>query len=169
MQSAIAHRRISALAAAATLTVLMHPALSGNAAANRAHVRSDGVVTVASRFPMAETVSRLKADIAAKGITFFAEIDQQALARSAGIELPPSTLLVFGNPALGSHFITANAQAGLDWPVRLLVSGNRNGKVSLSYTNFDWIARRHAITTRGKEFATASKVIASIADSVRAK
>src|SRR5262245_17262047 len=58
-----------------------------------------------------ETVARLKKDIAAKGIVFFQEIDQAALAVKAGIELEPSVLLVFGNPPLGTQFITANPQA----------------------------------------------------------
>jgi len=38
-------------------------------------------------------------------------------------------LLIFGNPPLGTQFITANANAGLDWPVRLLVFENEKGEV----------------------------------------
>ncbi|CAN5192100.1 hypothetical protein BH10PSE7_BH10PSE7_12880 [soil metagenome] len=51
----------------------------------------------------------------------FAEIDQAKLAAKAGISLRPSTLLMFGNPALGSLFMTSKPAAGIDWPVRLLV------------------------------------------------
>ncbi len=51
------------------------------------------------------------------------------LAADAGIKLRPSTLLVFGNPPLGTLFITANPLAGLDWPVRLLVFQDENGDV----------------------------------------
>lgn len=161
--------RASALAMLSSL-VIVNPAGNGPMAAPiRQQARGDGVIKVASAYPMAETIRRLKADIASKGITFFQEIDQQALARAAGIELQPSTLLVFGNPALGSLFVTARPEAGLDWPVRLLVSADRAGRVTLAYTDFDWIARRHRITTRKKEFAMATKVIASITDSVRGK
>ena len=53
----------------------------------------------------------------------------------------------FGNPALGTQFITANAAAGLDWPMRLLVYENEKGEVWLAYTDFRWIARRHGIST----------------------
>jgi uncharacterized protein (DUF302 family) len=74
----------------------------------------DGVVRVKSAVPMAEAITRIKADIAGKGIKFFMEIDQSKLAADAGIKLRPSTLLVFGNPPLGTQFITSNPNAGLD-------------------------------------------------------
>ena len=74
----------------------------------------NGVVRVKSAYVVDETVARLKQDVAAKGIKFFSEIDQSKLASEAGIKLRPSTLLVFGNPPLGTQFITANPEAGLD-------------------------------------------------------
>ena len=80
-----------------------------------------------------------------KASKFFNEIDQSQLAADAGIKLRPSVLLIFGNPPLGTQFITANANAGLDWPVRLLVYENEKGEVWTAYTDFDWIARRHGI------------------------
>lgn len=126
----------------------------------------DGVVRVKSAHPMPETIERLKADIAAKGILFFSAIDQAALAREAGIDLPPSTLLVFGNPPLGTLFLTSDPDSGLDWPVRLLVREDADGQVWAVYTDFAWIARRHGITDRTAEFAKASEVIASITASV---
>ena len=88
----------------------------------------DGIVKVKSAYPLAVTIERLKSDIAGKGIKFFDEIDQSKLAADAGIKLRPSVLLVFGNPPLGTQFITANAAAGLDWPVRLLVFGTNPAK-----------------------------------------
>jgi uncharacterized protein (DUF302 family) len=129
----------------------------------------DGIVTVKSAYPMSETIERLKKDLANKGIKFFDEIDQSKLAADAGIKLHPSVLLVFGNPPLGTQFITANAHAGLDWPVRLLVFENDKGEVWTAYTDFDWIARRHGIENRSDQFKMASSVIASITSSVKAK
>jgi uncharacterized protein (DUF302 family) len=130
---------------------------------------NDGVVRVRSAYPIDETIARLKRDIAEKGIRFFAEIDQSKLAAEAGIKLQPSVLLIFGNPPLGTQFITANANAGLDWPVRLLVFEDGKGEVWTAYTDFDWIARRHGIKTRSDQFKMASTVIASITSSVTAK
>jgi uncharacterized protein (DUF302 family) len=129
----------------------------------------DGVVHVKSAYPITETVARLKQDIAGKGIKLFNEIDQSKLAADAGIKLKPSVLLVFGNPPLGTQFITANANAGLDWPVRLLVFENDKGEVWTAYTDFDWIAHRHGIENRGEQFKMASGVVASITSSVKAR
>src|SRR5258705_2630215 len=129
----------------------------------------DGIVRVKSAYPIGETIERLKKDIAGKGIKFFDEIDQSKLAADAGIKLQPSVLLIFGNPPLGTQFSTANANSGLDWPIRLLVFENDKGEVWTAYTDFDWIARRHGLKNRGDQFKMASTVIASIASSVKAK
>ena len=129
----------------------------------------DGIVKVKSAYSVSETIARLKQDIAAKGIMFFSEINQSKLAANAGVTLRPSTLLVFGNPPLGTLFLTSNPNSGLDWPVRLLVIQDEKGDVYTVYTDFDWIARRHGITDRMEQFATANKVVASITSSVKAK
>jgi uncharacterized protein (DUF302 family) len=129
---------------------------------------NDGIVRVKSSYNFQETIARLKKDIAAKGIRFFSEIDQTELAAGAGIKLNPSTLLVFGNPPLGTQFITSNPNAGLDWPVRLLVTQDSAGAVWTVYTDFAWIAARHGIVNRTDQFKMASMVIASITSSVKA-
>jgi uncharacterized protein (DUF302 family) len=103
--------------------------------------QGDGVVRVRSAYSMAETIARIKADVTAKGIMHFAEIDQAALA--------------------------ARPEAGLDWPVRLLVNQDEAGQVWAVYTDFKWIAARHGITDRDREFATATGVIASITSTIR--
>jgi len=134
-----------------------------------ARASDDGIIRVESSYSMEETIERLKKDIVGKGIKFFSEIDQSKLAADAGIKLRPSVLLIFGNPPLGTQFIIANANAGLDWPVRLLVFQNDKGEVWAAYTDFDWIARRHGIESRNDQFKMASAVIESITSSVKAK
>ncbi len=129
----------------------------------------DGIVRVKSAYSLGETITRLKKDIADKGIKFFDEINQSKLAADAGIKLRPSTLLVFGNPPLGTLFLTSNPAAGLDWPVRLLVLEDEKGEVWALYTDFTWIAHRHGIKDRDAAFNMATNVISSITSSVKAK
>jgi uncharacterized protein (DUF302 family) len=81
----------------------------------------DGIVRVKSAHGMEETNSRIKKDIADKGIMFFDEIRQSELAGKAGIKFNPSTLLVFGIPPFGTLLLTSNPDSGLDWPVCILV------------------------------------------------
>jgi uncharacterized protein (DUF302 family) len=129
----------------------------------------DGLVRVRSTYSVDETVARMRQDIAAKGITFFQEVDQAKLAAGAGIALPPSTLIVFGNPPLGAQFLTANPYSGLDWPVRVLVLQEADGSVWVAWTDFAWIARRHHIGDRQQQFAMATSVVESITSTVRTK
>jgi uncharacterized protein (DUF302 family) len=119
---------------------------------------------------MAESIARLKKDVADKGIRFFLEVDQSKLAADAGITIRPSTLLVFGNPPLTTLFMKGNPVAGLDWPVRVLVFEDEKGDVWVAYTDFGYIARRHRIHGMDNEaFPEASRVIASITSTVKAK
>jgi uncharacterized protein (DUF302 family) len=129
----------------------------------------DGIIRVRSDYTVDETVARIRADIAAKGILFFQAVDQAQLAAKAGIKLRPSTLLEFGNPPLGAQFLTANPNAGLDWPVRLLITQDESGTVWASWTDFNWIAKRHGITDRKMQFDTATGVVQSITSTVMTK
>ena len=153
------------LAKFGTLPLLL--ALWASAAPIDARIGVDnGIVRIKSAVPMPEAIRRIKADIAAKGISFFIEIDQSKLAADVGIKLRPSTLLVFGNPPLGTQFITSNPNAGLDWPVRLLLTQDDNGDVWAVWTDFDWIARRHNIRDREAQFRMATKVVESITSTI---
>jgi uncharacterized protein (DUF302 family) len=147
-------------AALLALALLLPP--SGPARAG-----DDGIVRIKSAYSMPETIKRIKKDVADKGIMFFSEIDQSKLAADAGVNLRPSTLIVFGNPPLGTLFLTSDPSAGLDWPVRVLVYQDEKGDVWVNYTDFMWIAHRHGITDRDDAFKKASEVIASITSTVQ--
>ena len=161
-------RFVMLIGAAITAIIITNqaPALAQEAAPPAA---DSGVIRVKSAYDMDETLARIKKDIAAKGLRFFDEIDQAQLAAGAGIKLPPSVLLLFGNPPLGIQFLTANPYAGLDWPVRMLVFRDAAGQVWIAYSDFAYIANRHHITDRPAQFKMASEVAASIASSAQSK
>ena len=161
-----APKLIAAVLSAAFSALLLVASVPAQAAVT---LKGDGIIRVKSQYPMAETVERLQKDIESKGIKFFSAIDQSQLGAAANIKLNPSTLLIFGNPPLGIQFLTANPNAGLDWPVRLLVTQDNSGQVWAVYTDFAWIARRHNISNRDAAFKMASEVIASIVSSVQKK
>lgn len=146
---------------AAAIAAVAEPAAAAETA--------QGVVRTPSAYGFDETVARIKADIAGKGIRFFTEIDQAELAKGASIDLKPSKLLIFGNPPLGAQFLTSNPYAGLDWPVRILVTQDAAGKVWVAYTDFAYIADRYEIRDRAPQIKMASEVAGSIAGSVSGK
>ena len=162
-------RRITLRFANSNTSLLLFAILVAVACSAARADSDDGIVRVKSAVPMSEAIIRIKADIAVKGIRFFNEIDQSKLAADAGIKLRPSILLIFGNPPLGTQFITSNPNAGLDWPVRLLLTQDDNGDVWAVWTDFAWIARRHNIRDRGPQFNMAAMVVKSITSTITSK
>ena len=136
-------------------------------AASIANTPADGVIKQQSNYAFEETVSRLKADIDGKGIRFFNAIDHMQLGAGANLSIRRSTLLLFGNPPLGVQFLQANPLAGLDWPVRMLVTEDEDGTVWISWTDFRFIAARYQLQDRDAQIAMASDVAASIASAAR--
>lgn len=142
-------------------------ALPAQAATPVASAPADGVIKQRSDYDFDDTVARLKADLAAKGIRFFDEIDQQKLGAGANLPIGRSTLLLFGNPPLGVQFLQSNPLAGLDWPVRMLVTQDDDGTVWISWTDFRFVASRYQLQDRDAQIAMAGEVAASIASSAR--
>jgi uncharacterized protein (DUF302 family) len=142
-------------------------ATAAKAATPVAAAPAQGVIKQKSDFAFDETVTRIKADIAKKGIRFFDEIDHTQLGASADLPINRSKLLLFGNPPLGVQFLQANPVAGLDWPVRMLVTQDDDGTVWISWSDFRFVADRYQLTDSDKQIAMASEVAASIASSTR--
>ena len=140
---------------------------AARAAVPVASAAAEGVIKQKSDYAFDETVTRLKADIAKKGIRFFDEIDHSALGASANLPINRSKLLLFGNPPLGVQFLQSNPVAGLDWPVRMLVTQDDNSQVWVSWTDFRFVASRYQLSDRDPQIAMASEVAASIASSTR--
>lgn len=124
---------------------------------------ASGVLRIQSKNSFEDTVARLKADVTAKGIRFFDEIDQSDLGAKAELPIGRSTLVIFGNPPLGVQFLQSNPYSGLDWPVRMLVLQDKEGKVWVAWTDFAELAARYRITDKDQQFDMASEVARSIA------
>ena len=105
----------------------------------------DGLVTVASKFTVKETIDRLAATVAAKNMTVFARIDHAANAREVGLDLRPTELLIFGSAKAGTPLMQARQAIGLDLPLKALAWQDAAGKVHLTINDPTWLARRHAV------------------------
>src|ERR1700727_956137 len=97
-----------------------------------------------SPWPVAATVERLTGLITERGMTIFTTIDQRAAARSAGLDLRETVLIIFGNPASGTAVMDAEPLAALALPLKLLV-WNDHGRTRVSYLNPTVLATRHAL------------------------
>ena len=104
------------------------------------------LVTLPCAHGATETVERLKALLAQKGIEVFAHIDHAAGARKVGLPLRPTEVLIFGNPKAGTPLMQARQTIGLDLPLRALVWEDGEGKVWLTYRRVDDLAQQHHVT-----------------------
>ncbi|MBE1162681.1 DUF302 domain-containing protein [Dyella acidiphila] len=106
---------------------------------------SAGLVTLPSRWSYADTLQRLLAALAEHGIKVFTTIDQQAEAQVVGLAMPPTALILFGNPKAGTPVMLANAAAGIDLPLKLLVTETEPGRVEVIMNTAAYVLRRHAL------------------------
>jgi uncharacterized protein (DUF302 family) len=104
-----------------------------------------GIENVASPRSFAESVTHFELLLAARGATLFAKIDFTGDAKKAGLDMPPTLLLVFGNPKGGTPVMIAASTAALDLPLKVLFSQDADGKVWLSYNAPEYLAERHGI------------------------
>lgn len=105
----------------------------------------DGLITLASKFSVKETLDRLEVNLKAKDIMVFARIDHAAGAASVGMPLRSTELLIFGNPKAGTPLMQSNQTIGIDLPLKILSWQDADGKVWLTYNDPGWIARRHRL------------------------
>jgi uncharacterized protein (DUF302 family) len=104
---------------------------------------AEGLTIIASDFGPEQTMSRLEAEIQARGMTLFARIDHAAGAKSVGLPLRPTTLLIFGSAKGGTPLMEAEQVIGIDLPLRVLIYQDADGNTRLAYYSPSWLAQRH--------------------------
>jgi uncharacterized protein (DUF302 family) len=101
--------------------------------------------TVESENNHSTSVAKLEKLIVDQGLTHFSTIDHRANARNVKMNLKPETVVVFGNPKMGTVLMNCNPSMGLDLPLRMLVTTNYEGQTSIIYTNPEYWSLKHNI------------------------
>ena len=104
---------------------------------------SNGIETRRSLHSVDETVARLEALLAEKGIKLFCTIDHSGEAKSAGLTMQNTKLLIFGNPKAGTPIMLAAPSAALDLPLKVLVAESSGGEVTVQWNDAAWLRQRH--------------------------
>jgi uncharacterized protein (DUF302 family) len=104
---------------------------------------ANGIASIPSAHSVPETVARLRAALEAKGVTLFAVIDHSGEAAKAGLPMPDTKLLIFGNPAAGTPLMLSAPSAALDLPLKILVAEDKAGRVTVSWNDAAWLQARH--------------------------
>lgn len=108
----------------------------------------DGMNSVQSAHPVAETVDRLEQGLNAAGFRIFARIDHAAGARSVDMPLAPTELLIFGKPDAGTLLMQSRRTVGIELPLKYLVWEDADGRVMVGWNDPAWLTARHGIADR---------------------
>ena len=105
----------------------------------------EGIITKPSKYSVPETLHRLETVLTAKGIKIFALIDHGGEAEKAGLKMPPTQLLIFGNPKGGTPVMLAAPTAAIDLPWKALAWQDPSGQVWLSYNDAAFMQHRFGL------------------------
>lgn len=104
----------------------------------------DDIVSKTSPWGFDETVARLLEVLGSKGMKVFDVIDQREEARHVGLDLRPTTLVLFGSPVAGTPIMQSFPLSALDLPLKILVWGDDQA-THVSYYSPQAIAARHGL------------------------
>lgn len=105
-----------------------------------------GLPSIHSAHTVDETVNKLKNILQSKGITLFALIDHSGEAAKAGLTMPNTKLLIFGNPKAGTPAMLAAPSIAIDLPLKILIAEDSAGQTIISYNSANFLAERHGLS-----------------------
>jgi uncharacterized protein (DUF302 family) len=103
----------------------------------------EGLVSRPSHHSVDQTVEKIESLLRAKGVTLFALVDHGGEAEKVGLRMPPTKLLIFGNPRAGTPLMLAAPSSAIDLPLKILVWTDANGKVWVTYNSPEYLQQRH--------------------------
>ena len=105
-----------------------------------------GFISKPSQHSVPETIQRLGTILKSKGVAIFALVDHSGEAEKVGLKMPPTKLLIFGNPKGGTPLMLAAPSAAIDLPLKILVAEDSQGKVWISYNSPEYLKDRHGLS-----------------------
>lgn len=105
----------------------------------------NGIIDTRSNYSVDQTVDRLKNILQSKGVTLFAMVDHSGGAEKVGLKMPPTKLLIFGNPKAGTPLMLATPSIAIDLPLKILVWEDAWKKVWVSYNSAEYLQQRHGL------------------------
>lgn len=121
----------------------------------------NGLIQVASHYPMDETVQRLQKGFTEKGLQVFAVVDHSGEAEKVGLKMPPTKVLIFGSPKAGTPLMIAAPSLAIDLPLKALVAEDAEGRVSVTFNDAEYLRARHGFPAElVKNLAGAGTLIA---------
>lgn len=124
-------------------------------------LKDAGIVNVRSLHSFSETMQRIEKLVAGKGLKIFCIIDHSGEAAAAGLQMPPTKLVIFGSPKAGTPLMLANPSIALDLPLKLLVFQDPGKHTWLSYNSPAFLEKRHSVALEHTQPLTTIEAIAN--------
>lgn len=121
-----------------------------------------GLIATDSPYTVEETVERLQTAMGARELNVMMVIDHAANAANVELELPPTQLILFGNPAVGTQLMQASRTVAIDLPQKMLVWDDGEGNVQIIYNDPVYLAERHDIMGRDQVVTNVSNALGAI-------
>jgi uncharacterized protein (DUF302 family) len=105
----------------------------------------NGMAHLSSPYRFAETIKRLESLLQAQGLAIFCRIDHSGEAEKAGLKMPPTQVIIFGNPKGGTPLMIASPTVAIDLPLKALIWEDGEGRIWVSYNSPEYLGQRHNI------------------------
>lgn len=123
---------------------------------------SNHLVHIQSSHDVATSADRFERIIKQKGLTVFNRIDHAKNAAGVDIKIPPSQVVIFGNPKVGTKLMQCQPTIAIDLPLKMMIWQDRQGKVWLSYYDPAYMQFNHQVTGCDAVFKKVSKVLSGL-------
>lgn len=121
-------------------------AIAANGIAQKEKYREDeSMITKKSPFTVAETAGRIEKILQEKKIPVFAVFDHEKNAREAGLTLPPTRVIVFGSPQVGTKLMQAYPEISIELPLKIALWKNKEGQTLVAFPSMIHLAGRYGI------------------------
>ncbi len=122
-----------------------------------------GLINLRSSHDVKNTADKLVKALQNKGLSVFARIDHSAGAKKAGLSLPPTQLVIFGNPKVGTPLMKCARSSGIDLPQKALIWEDNAGQTWFSYNDPAYLSQRHGLQSCAKVITKITGVLAKFA------
>lgn len=144
-------------------SLLLSAAIMTNSTANES-LNSPTLISVKSNHSVSTTADRFEKLAQQKGLTLFARINHSENASSVEMNLPPTEVILFGNPLVGTKLMQCSATVAIDLPQKLLVWQDSDGNTQIAYNDPLHLKQRHDIVGCDEALNKVSGLLAKLTE-----
>ncbi|MCK4709055.1 MAG: DUF302 domain-containing protein [Gammaproteobacteria bacterium] len=123
---------------------------------------AEGVINVPSKHSVEQTANKLEKVLLSKGMKIFQRVKHSEGAKSVGININPTELIIFGNPKAGSPLMKCAPTVAIDLPQKAVIWQDANSKVWISYNDPAYLKQRHNIQGCDKVLTKVSGILSKL-------